>query len=196
MAEGRSMTITSALRMSRRHKPLPPPQVDGERFMAIPAFSNYWISDKGRLWSGYAGKFLIPRLDRGHHRFFLYSGAAGRSLAAHRLVLEAFVGPCPPGHECCHNNSIPDDNRVENLRWDTPAGNGADRRINGEMPIGEDHKRSRLTEPQVMEILRLYRSKDRPKGFFRLMHERYGVSTGSISCITRGRNWRHLYERA
>ena len=34
----------------------------------------------------------------------------------HRLVLEAFVGPNPPGLECCHNNGDPSDNRVENLR--------------------------------------------------------------------------------
>lgn len=44
----------------------------------------------------------------------------------HRLVLEAFVGPCPPGMEACHWNGIPGDNRLHNLRWDTPSANNAD----------------------------------------------------------------------
>ena len=46
----------------------------------------------------------------------------------HRLVLEAFVGPCPDGMECCHNNGDPADNRVENLRWGTHTENIHDRR--------------------------------------------------------------------
>jgi hypothetical protein len=41
----------------------------------------------------------------------------------HRLVLTAFVGPCPPGMECCHNNGDFTDNRLENLRWGTPSSN-------------------------------------------------------------------------
>jgi hypothetical protein len=45
----------------------------------------------------------------------------------HRLVLETFVGPCPDGMECCHNNGDPADNRLENLRWDTLSSNAYDR---------------------------------------------------------------------
>ena len=44
----------------------------------------------------------------------------------HTLVLEAFVGPRPEGMECCHNNGDCHDNRLENLRWDTPKANGED----------------------------------------------------------------------
>jgi hypothetical protein len=46
----------------------------------------------------------------------------------HRLVLEAFIGPCPPGMEACH---YPDpsrqNNHVGNLRWDTKQENAHDR---------------------------------------------------------------------
>ncbi|WP_052459590.1 HNH endonuclease [Tessaracoccus massiliensis] len=49
----------------------------------------------------------------------------------HRLVLEAFIGPCPAGHECCHRNDDPSDNRVENLYWGTRADNMLDRVANG-----------------------------------------------------------------
>ena len=45
----------------------------------------------------------------------------------HTLVLEAFIGPRPAGHEACHNNGDCSDNRVDNLRWDTPSNNTRDK---------------------------------------------------------------------
>src|SRR5688500_4928598 len=36
----------------------------------------------------------------------------------HRLVLMAFVGPCPAGMEGCHNDGNPLNNALDNLRWD------------------------------------------------------------------------------
>lgn len=44
----------------------------------------------------------------------------------HRLVLEAFVGPCPEGMETCHRNGVKTDNRVENLYWGTSSENNDD----------------------------------------------------------------------
>jgi hypothetical protein len=47
----------------------------------------------------------------------------------HVLVLTTFVGPRPDGHEGCHNNGEPSDNRLVNLRWDTPCANQADKLV-------------------------------------------------------------------
>lgn len=47
----------------------------------------------------------------------------------HALVLTAFVGHRPNGYEGCHNNGDPSDNRLVNLRWDTPRGNQADKLV-------------------------------------------------------------------
>lgn len=44
----------------------------------------------------------------------------------HRMMLESFVGPCPDGMQACHANDVADDNRLENLRWDTQSANQAD----------------------------------------------------------------------
>lgn len=44
----------------------------------------------------------------------------------HRLVLETFVGPCPPGHEALHGDGGPKDNRLSNLRWGTSKENSED----------------------------------------------------------------------
>ena len=44
----------------------------------------------------------------------------------HRLVLMAFVGPCPEGMECCHKDGNPENNRLDNLRWGTKSSNTKD----------------------------------------------------------------------
>jgi hypothetical protein len=49
----------------------------------------------------------------------------------HQLVLEAFVGPCPPGMECLHANDDATDNRLVNLRWGTHTENVQDCLRNG-----------------------------------------------------------------
>jgi hypothetical protein len=51
-----------------------------------------------------------------------------------RLVLGGFVGPCPPGQEACHENGDRSDNRLTNLRWDTPSNNNLDKHRHGTMP--------------------------------------------------------------
>ena len=44
----------------------------------------------------------------------------------HRIVLESFIGTCPPGNEACHGNGDVTDNRLQNLRWDTRSANQHD----------------------------------------------------------------------
>ena len=55
----------------------------------------------------------------------------------HRLVLAAFVGPCPVGYQCAHLNNVRDDNRVENLAWVTPKENISHKWLHGTMPAGD-----------------------------------------------------------
>lgn len=50
----------------------------------------------------------------------------GKTRLVHRLVLEAFVGPCPPGHECCHRDGDPSNNCLDNLYWGTRSDNVRD----------------------------------------------------------------------
>ena len=44
----------------------------------------------------------------------------------HILVLEAFVGPRPTGMFACHIDGDASNNRLPNLRWDTPRNNNLD----------------------------------------------------------------------
>lgn len=66
----------------------------------------------------------------------------------HRLVLESFVGPCPPGMECRHLNGNPSDNRLINLAWGTKEENAHDKVLHGTVnaPVN-NRSRSALKSP-------------------------------------------------
>lgn len=56
----------------------------------------------------------------------LWDRGAARHALVHSLVLEAFVGARQEGMEACHNDGNRQNNRVDNLRWDTHSANVLD----------------------------------------------------------------------
>ena len=86
-------------------------------------FSNKIVIQK------YKERILNPSKDRdGHLRVHIGINKKKYNLLVHRAVLMAFVGMPEKGMECCHNNGISNDNRLENLRWDTHFNNNQDRK--------------------------------------------------------------------
>jgi HNH endonuclease/NUMOD4 motif-containing protein len=77
------------------------------------------------------GQLLRPGRQKSGHRFV---NLPGRNHRVHRLVLAAFVGPCPRGLEGCHENGDPSDNRLSNLRWGTHTSNNRDKQRHGTDP--------------------------------------------------------------
>lgn len=116
-----------------------------ETWKSVPEYENYEISDLGRVRSldrvvrtkrghtqGHPGKELSPTVrTSGHLAVTLCRDGERNMRYVHRLVLEAFRGPCPPGHEACHWDDDPSNNRLENLRWGTREENRADMVRNG-----------------------------------------------------------------
>lgn len=49
----------------------------------------------------------------------------------HRIVAEAWIGPCPDGYECCHGPNGKADNSVSNLRWGSRTDNRNDHYAEG-----------------------------------------------------------------
>lgn len=95
----------------------------------------YSVSDQGRVWSVpridalgrfRGGRFLTTKSGDPYTQVTLSRDGKWRSLNVHTLVLTAFVGPRPAGMQGCHGNGDPRDNRLENLRWDTPRANNFD----------------------------------------------------------------------
>jgi len=91
-----------------------------ENWKTIPGFPRYMVSDRGniRVMKDNMAFPVRSRFDSdGYQIVTLWSKRRYHTLKVHRLVLEAFVGPCPDGYVCDHINTVRNDNRLENLRW-------------------------------------------------------------------------------
>jgi hypothetical protein len=97
-------------------------------------------------------------------------GVAGRAVYVHRLVAEAFIGPCPEGHEVNHLNGNKQDNRVENLEYTTRQGNVIHAR--DQRRVG----RQKLT-PGAVDAIRRHSAKGVAVGALAAL---YGVSKSTI----------------
>ena len=121
-----------------------------EQWKPVPGYEGvYDVSDHGRVRSLdrtiiYAdgrktrtrGKELKPHVMKsGHSTVMLQHAGRTQRFLVHRLVLLAFVGPCPDGMEACHWNDMPSDNRLKNLRWAPRSENNHDRVRNGIHPM-------------------------------------------------------------
>lgn len=105
-----------------------------EQWRSTTVRPDYVVSDLGRIRSP-RGNILKPyTLKSGHQQVSL---GKVRGQYVHRLVLEAFIGPCPPGMQACHWDDDPSNNALSNLRWGTPSDNGHDRTRNGRNPMAE-----------------------------------------------------------
>lgn len=107
----------------------------------------------------------------------------------HRLMLRAFVGAPPTkDHEGCHNDGLPSNNRIGNLRWGTRKSNQADRLLHGTSNRGERHPLAKLSEADVHEIRRRLKSGERGC----VIAKDFGVTRKNISLIKRGKSWAWL----
>ena len=85
------------------------------------------IVDKAGRTQRYKGRALKLKPERGYWKTQLNRNGEGSGFFVHRLVLAAFVGPCPDDMETLHMNGDPADNRLENLRYGTRSENNLDR---------------------------------------------------------------------
>lgn len=147
-----------------------------ERWKSIPGYEGWYeASDQGRVRSldRYIttgkkrdrkrlvnGKVLKPRLNKGDGGMYVYicKDDIRKNRQVHRLILEAFVGLCPEGMECAHNNGNHTDNRLENLRWTTHKDNNDDKYKHGTIPYGEKHSMCKLSDNDVKAIKTLLRN--------------------------------------
>lgn len=87
------------------------------------------VDARGRRWTR---RILRPGAQPSGHLSVSLSSTGERSMRkVHRLVLEAFVGPCPEGMEGLHRDDDPMNNDLANLRWGTRSDNLHDAVRNG-----------------------------------------------------------------
>ncbi len=169
-----------------------------EIWKPAPSFPGYDVSNQGqvRSWKAHYPQTVVskPHLkplyksSSGYMQAVLQSPLGSTRVAVHRLVLTAFVGPCPDGYEACHNNGNRQDNRLENLRWDTRVHNFADREKHGHTYRGERHHLSHLTASDILTI----RQRAATGECHRHIAADYGMSRAAISYIVRRFTWKHV----
>jgi hypothetical protein len=174
-----------------------------EQWKPISGYPGYEVSDFGRVRSYWqkAGKgrkyklaqqpvkILKSHRDKnGYPRVMIYVGGKAYNRIVSRLMLETFIGPCPPGMQCCHNDGYPDHNFKYNLRWDTPRNNQHDRKKHGTAPIGENHGMAKLSESDITEIRRLHANGTTQVKIATI----YNIKQVTVSDITRRKIWRHI----
>ncbi len=187
--------------------PLPPlPLKDGVEYRHIPGFYGYIAGNDGTIFSarvpttrgglkvahswtlkyhwpnedGYRTAHLVPTTGKAQRKF------------VHVVVLETFVGPCPRGMETLHDNGVPDDNRLSNLRWGTRAENMADARRHGTLARRERNGQAKLNDLKVKAVHAL-----RAAGWTqRDVAAVLGVRQPTISAVENGHRWETIGEHS
>ena len=181
--------------------------MEEELWEPILDFPGYEVSNHGRarsFWRQYGrgrGIGAIYRLDSkpqkilklkitkyGYLQAVLLKNGKDHYLYIHRLVLLAFVGPCPTMHETRHLDGNKKNNCLTNLCWGTRKENGEDMAMHGSQK-GEKHHAAKLTEADIIEIRQT-------KGSTLLeLSRRYGVGKTAIFKIIHRKRWGHVGDR-
>lgn len=175
------------------------------KYKHIKNLFGYAVGSDGSVWSrrrrGYRGGLVSTYHRLNPHCCFGKTGQVTRltvrlcrngkyhSYAVHRLVLEAFVGPCPEGMEGCHEDGDPTNNDLTNLRWDTHKGNMLDSVKHGTSTKGIRSGRAKLTEDQVRLIRKLYATGNY---IHRTLSNRFGIAMVTVSYIINRVIWKHI----
>jgi len=165
-----------------------------EEWKPVVGYENrYHVSSHGSVRSFVCcaeGHTLKPSTSRqyGYRHVILCDGTTHCTKKVHHLVLEAFVGPRPPGMEAAHEDGNPRNNLLSNLRWSTSTANQADRVRHGTDIRGSDHRLAKLCEEDVIEI----KQRRRAGETYRSIAVAFGVSHPLIIKIVQGKAWAHV----
>lgn len=170
----------------------------------VPGYErHYQVSSHGRVRSlnrhvrrrGTTTRFAKGRILRqfrnrtegGYHTVNLRRDGKMETRYVHRLVCEAFHGPCPDGMEASHADDVRQHNYPHNLSWQTHKENIRLRGVNGGDTHGESNGCSKLTEACVHIIIAMCNS-GRYKQ--REVAGMFNVKREAVSKIARGVRWK------
>lgn len=174
-----------------------------EEWRTAPGYDDYEVSNLGRVrsrdrvrtsrWGAnrkLPGRILLGTSDAYGRRFVClrWRTNSPRRVAVHRIVLAAFVGPCPQGMEGCHNDGDASNNHLDNLRYDTHQANVDDRHRHGTVLKGERHPGSKLSAETVRAIRKACANGVLQNHAALL----FGVSKQTVNYIVNRKLWRHV----
>ena len=168
-----------------------------ENWKDIPGYEgSYQVSDMGRVRSvDRCVKAKASTRTRAHTRIskgvLLNPGrntkyghvtvSLGRrnSINVHRLVMLAFVGPCPENKEVLHGNCDATDNRIVNLSYGTRSDNNIDSSKAGK----------RKLNPEKVIALRAMLEYGIPQ---RTVAKHFSIAPSTVAQVKKGTTWSHV----
>lgn len=164
-----------------------------ELWLPVNGFPNTEVSDLGRVRSLFRGSLkmrsLFTRPD-GYVTLQLQNKQERRNYRVHVLVMEAFVGPKPPGLDVNHKDGDKGNNRLSNLEYITRSENHrhAFRLGLAKSPFtgvsGDAHHNTKITDADVRALRESF-----AQGVSRrTLATRYGLSYYTVWDITTGRS--------
>ena len=166
-----------------------------ETWKGIKDFSDYEISNLGRVKSYNVpcwrdSRILMGSINRnGYYRVTLSKQEKEFYFYIHHLVLNAFTGLCPEGHEANHKDGIKTNNRRSNLEWTTHSKNMAHAFQIGLINTkGSKAPNAKLRDEGVLEIRRLAKLGIKQT----IIAKMFKVSRGNVDMIIRRWTWKHI----
>lgn len=172
-----------------------------EEWRGIPGFYGlYEASNLGRVRrlrfiNGQIDKILNDpsvkaqgKAPNGYWKVSLYRNGQVFQFGVHRLVLMAFIGPCPDGCEAAHKDNVKANNRLTNLEWKTHVDNIKDKIRHGTAQVGERNPSSTLKCEDVKAI-RQFKSDGLSQAE---ISRRFNISENAVSMIVRRKAWKHI----
>jgi hypothetical protein len=152
----------------------------------IPGCPGYLACKLGIIFSRKWGKLPRPmrhKIDTGG--YCVVSICVNGNVVCRKvyhLILETYVGPCPPGMECCHGPGGKLDNSINNIRWGTKKENDAEKSAAGLLK-GEKNGNAKLTEKDIRSIREMNPT---------LASRQYKISERQAINIIQRRAWSHV----
>lgn len=167
----------------------------------IPNYTGYHVTKDGIVYTRYVKgtrgklsdewKALVFSCEKnGRKAVNLKEDSTGvfKRFRVYRLVLIAYVGPCPDGMVACHNDGDVTNNNLENLRWDTQKNNLMDTIAHGTKINGTKHYKHKLSDSIILDIF-----KDRASGMTQnSIAKRYKTNQSTVKDIILRRKWKHV----
>ena len=153
----------------------------------VPSCPGYFADEHGNIWrNGTRRKFQ----DNGHGYLKLKVSVNNKQWDqyAHRMICEAYHGPCPEGLECRHLDGNRQNNAPSNLEWTDKLTNESDKKRHGTLTVGSFNGQATLTADIVVEM-RVLASRGTP---ICAIAEMYGINRGTVGDAVCGRRWGHI----
>lgn len=158
-----------------------------ETWITIAGYPDYEVSDAGmvRRKGGFSPEPGYP-IRAGYMVINLKRDGKWKTHSVHRLVTDAFLGPCPEGMERNHIDGNRANNRLDNLEFVTPSENilGAVRRGHR----GENRWNAVLTDDLVRTIRQMRGEGKTVSAICRELN----LNQSAVAHVAAGRSWKHV----